>query len=172
MADELRRLEELNERLRLVGRGNDTAERQRYCSAFTQEAARMLFGEGWRRIRKTEGQNVDGMDIDKLVQIGTFRLVDIIVNAGIESARVGFSDVGTFTDTSRFIEVRPIEVPPPPQAPSAPSPIPADDALLEQITNLVDARDLTNHELDRIATALEKILKLLVGAAGRFGIGA
>lgn len=170
MANELPRLQELQARLQLVGKGADTAERERNCSAFTQEAARMLHGEGWRRIRKTSGVNVDGMDIDKLVHKDTFRIVDIIVSAGVPEARVGFSDVGELRDTSRFIEVKPE----PPAAPDLPEPIgnepdPAKEFLdaLQDVANGADARNL---QLDRIATALETIAAVLRGAAARLGV--
>lgn len=170
MADELRRLEALNAQLRLVGKGADTAERQRFCSAFTQEAARLLFAEGWRRIRKMTGENVDGLDIDKLVNVRTFRVVDLIVDAGLDRARVAFNDVGELRDTSRFVEVQPIEVPPPP----APPPTPIDDAAGERfdafMQDLVNGRDESNNQLNRIATALEAVATVLVQAAKRFGV--
>jgi len=173
MADELRRLEELNAKLRLVGKGADVAERQRFCSAFTTEAARMLWSEGWRRIRKTDGQTVDGMDIDKLVNANTFRVVDLIVDAGLDRAKVAFNDVGELRDTSRFIEVKPIEAP----APPAPAPIlprepnvPADDKLIAEIEALIDGRDVTNQQLDRIAVALDAIAAVLTAAGKRFGL--
>lgn len=167
---ELDRLIALNAKLQLVGKGNDVAERERFCSTFTQEAARLLHGEGWRRIRKTVGANVDGMDIDKLVNVNTFQVVDIIVDAGIASARVGFNHAGELRDTSRFIDVAPVIVPPAPPAPPAPELEPAGDELLEKIEALVDGRELTNHELDRIATALEKANKGLVALALKFGL--
>ena len=170
MASELDRLVELNNQLRLVGKGNDLTERERFCSAFTQEAARLLYAEGWRRIRKPDGKNVDGMDIDKLVNANTFRVVDLIVDAGLDRARVSFNDVGELRDVARFIEVKPVEVPP---ADDTPEPDHADDvpdALMQEIKNLVDGRDLTNHELDRIARALESIAKVVAAAGARIGV--
>lgn len=172
MAFELERLTALNNQLKLVGRGADTAERQKFCSAFTQEAARLLFAEGWRRIRKTDGQNVDGMDIDKLVHANTFRVVDLIVDAGLERAKVSFNDVGELRDTSRFIEVRPVEVPAPPAPPTPTPEPPTDDELLAAVHDLVNGRDETNRQLNRVATALEAIAAVLVGAGKRFGIEA
>jgi len=170
MADELRRLEELNNQLRLVGRGNDVAEMQRFCSAFTNEAARLLWSEGWRRIRKTEGQNVDGLDIDKLVNANTFQLVDIVASAGASNARVAWQVLGAeFRDTSRFVEVKPIEVPPPPHAPPAPPPRAPDD-LMDALNELIVGRDDTNRNLLRIAVALEAIAAVLVAAGKRFGL--
>jgi len=170
MANELNRVTELHNQLRLVGRGADVAERERFCSAFTQEAARLLHGEGWRRIRKTDGKNVDGMDIDKLVQVVTFRCVDLIVDAGLDRARVAFNDVGVFTDTSRFIEVTPVEAPAsapsPTPAPSAPAP----DDLMDALNELIVGRDDTNRNLARIGTALEAIAAVLVAAGKRFGL--
>jgi len=170
MADELRRLEELNNQLRLVGRGNDVAEMQRFCSAFTNEAARLLWSEGWRRIRKTEGQNVDGLDIDKLVNANTFQLVDIVASAGASNARVAWQVLGAeFPDTSRFVEVKPIEVSPLP-SPSPAPPAPAPDELTDAIAvALVGALD-TNRQLNRIAVALETIAAVLVAAGKRFGL--
>lgn len=170
MADELRRLEELNGRLKLVGRGTDTGERERNCSAFTQEAARMLYAEGWRRIRKPTGVNVDGMDIDKLVNANTFQIADIIVSAGVPEARVAWQMVGELRDTSRFIEVAPVQVPaPPPPAPPVPDE-PTNDELLDVIRDLVVSRDESNIELNRIAVALEAIAAVLVSAGKRFGL--
>lgn len=169
--DELRRLEQLNEQLQLVGKGNDVAERERFCSAFTQEAARLLHAEGWRRIRKTAGANVDGMDIDKLVNKDTFRVVDIIVDAGLSRARVGFNDVDELRDTSRFIEVAPVEAPAPP-APVPPSPpIATNDELLEDMKELINSREQTNEYLHRIATAVETIAMIFQAAAAAIGMG-
>jgi len=170
MADELRRLEELNNQLRLVGRGNDVAEMQRFCSAFTNEAARLLWSEGWRRIRKPWGQNVDGLDIDKLVNANTFQLVDIIVSAGASNARVAWQVLGAeFPDTSRFVEVKPIEVSPLP-SPSPAPPAPAPDELTDAIADIIIGREETNRQLNRIAVALEAIAAVLVAAGKRFGL--
>jgi len=170
MADELRRLEELNNQLRLVGRGNDVAEMQRFCSAFTNEAARLLWSEGWRRIRKPWGQNVDGLDIDKLVNANTFQLVDIIVSAGASNARVAWQVLGAeFPDTSRFVEVKPIEVSPLP-SPSPAPPAPAPDELTDAIADIIIGREETNRQLNRIAVALETIAAVLVAAGKRFGL--
>lgn len=170
MANELQRLEALNNSIKLVGRGDDTLQRQRFCSAFTQEAARLLFAEGWRRIRKTDGQNVDGMDIDKIVNANTFRVVDLIVDAGLDRAKVAFNDVGELRDTSRFIDVKPIDV----QAPPAPAPIPPPveniDDLMDAIRDIVTGRDEANRQRDRVATALEAIAAVLVSAGKRFGL--
>jgi hypothetical protein len=170
---ELDRLIELNNRLQLVGKGNDVAERERFCSSFTHEAARLLHGEGWRRIRKTVGANVDGMDIDKLVNVHTMQIVDIIVDAGIERARVAFNHAGTATDTSRFIEVAPVVVSPPPPPPPPPPPDgepPADYEVLETMREIVNSRDTTNELLDRIAKALDEISAVLTSAGNRFGL--
>lgn len=163
--NELNRLIKLHEQLRLVGRGNDELARERFCSDFTEEAARMLFAEGWRRIRKTEGKNVDGMDIDKLVHATTFRVVDIIVDAGLDRARVAFNDAGVLQDSSRFIAVQPIEVLEPQPPTPEPEPGPDTDELMDVMQDLVNGCDQTNAQLERIATAfnqLNKTLELLV----------
>jgi hypothetical protein len=170
MADELRRLEALQARLQLVGKGNDVVERQRFCSTFTHEAARLLHSEGWRRIRKTDGQNVDGMDIDKLVNATTFEMVDIIVSAGIAQAFVAWQNVGTFNDTSRFIEVAPIPVDNGGGGGGGGTTPPADDELLDAMRALVNGSDDRNLQLNRIADSLGAIAAVLMAVAKKLGL--
>lgn len=168
--DELTRLRELNDRLRLVPKGNTVDELERNASAFTNESAKLLHAEGWRRIRKTEGKNVDGLDIDKLVNVHTFELRDIVISAGAPNATVGWLNVGTLADTSRFVEVKPdppkVEPPPPP----FPPPPAESDEMLDSIRALVNSHDERNLQLHQIAVALAAIATVLVQAAKRFGI--
>lgn len=173
MANELERLRELNARLQLVPKGQTVEQLLRNASDFTHAAAKMLHSEGWRRIRKTEGTRVDDMDVDKLVSAQTFDIVDIVIAAGATNATVAWQRVGTLTDTSRFIEVKP-DAPKP--APPEPLPPPArpDDPLaeefLEGMRGAVTALDETNRQLDRIADALEQLAGVLVNAAKRFSL--
>lgn len=171
MANELQRLQELNARLQLVPKGATVDELERNASRFTNEAAKLLHGEGWRRIRKTEGKNVDGLDIDKLVNIHTSRIVDIVFAAGANNAAVVWNDVGTFTDTSRVVEVG-VDPPAPkdPPEPIGTEPDPSEE-FIEAIQDVVNGGDERNKQLARIATALESIAAVLAAAARRVGLG-
>lgn len=154
---ELTRLQELNSRLQLVPRGTTVAELQRNASDFTNEAAKMLHGEGWRRIRKTNGTNIDGLDIDKLVNVHTFQVVDIIVSAGAPNAFVAWQLAGELRDTSRFVEVRPT-----PSEPPAPTNPPAsEDTLLLEVADAIDSSTDAIRSLDRTVVALRTELALL-----------
>lgn len=173
MADELIRLRELNDRLRLVPKGTSVDELERNASAFTHEAAKLLHGEGWRRIRKTEGKNVDGLDIDKLVNAQTFALRDLIIAAGANNATVGWLDVGTFTDTSRFVEVKPdppkpapVPVPEPPATPGRDD----DGFYREALMQLVNERAEANVLLDRVGKECARIADVLERAYERYGL--
>lgn len=152
---ELQRLQELNQRLQLVPNGSTVDQLERSASNFTNEAAKMLHGEGWRRIRKTEGKNVDGLDIDKLVNETTGELRDIIVAAGASSAFVAWQFAGHLADRDRYIEVRPDEAPnsghvdPPPTN---------DDSNIE-------VADAVDHTTDAIRQ-LDRTLQALVEEAG------
>lgn len=167
---EIDRLRELNARLQLVPRGVTVDELERNASAFTNEAAKLLHAEGWRRIRKTEGKHVDGLDIDKLVNVHTFELRDIVIRAGAQDATVGWLHVGELRDVSRFVEVRPNDPAPPVDKPPADKPPADDDDLVALLQDIVNGRDESNRQLDRIAGALEQLNKGLAAVAERFGI--
>lgn len=160
MANELQRLQELNSRLQLVPKGQSVEQLLRNASDFTHEAAKLLHADGYRRIRKTEGTRIDEMDVDKLVHKDTFQIFDIVARAGAPDAFVAWQHVGELRDSSRFIEVRPdVPRPTPTPAPAPPRPIPAptDDELLKAIRDIVDVGDVMNHQLERIAVALERL---------------
>jgi hypothetical protein len=164
MSSELDDLRVLNEHLRLVPKGVTVDELERNASAFTHEAAKLLHGFGWRRIRKTEGKNVDGMDIDKLVNVHTFELRDIVISAGAPNATVGWQHVGELRDTSRIIEVRP-DVPAPAPAPSpTPAPPAGDDFYRDAIMALVNELGTTNERLDHIAEGIDVLGEILAVA--------
>lgn len=170
MASELDRLRELNARLQLVPKGETVDELERNASAFTHEAAKLLNGEGWVRIRKTEGKNVDGLDIDKLVNRHTFECRDVVIAAGASNATVGWLHVGEFTDRSRFVDVRGDDPSPAPPPPPDAAPLPEDDFLREALMQLVNERGETNVLLDRIAVELGEISGALVMLAAHFGV--
>lgn len=170
MANELERLRALNHELQLVPKGTTVDELERNASAFTNAAAKMLAFEGWRRILKTVGKNVDGLDIDKLVNVDTFECRDIVISAGASNATVGWLDAGRFTDASRFVAVWPELKPSPPPSPPPVTAQPIEDEMFDAIKDLVVGRDETNRQLDRVATALEAIAAVLVSAGKRFGL--
>lgn len=170
MTSELERLHRLNDRLQLVPKGATVDELELNASAFTHEAAKLLHAEGWRRIRKTEGKHVAGLDIDKLVNLHTTQCVDIVVNAGAPNATVAFNDAGTFTDFSRMVEVRPDGSAPAFIGGSTPAPPAGDEFEREVMMQLVNERAETNVLLDRIVTALEAIGERLHDINDHFGV--
>lgn len=170
MANELDRLRKLNDRLQLVPKGTTVDELERNASLFTHAAAMLLHPEGWRRIRKTDGKNVDGMDIDKLVNADNHELRDIVIRAGATDATVGWLDVGELHDVSRFIEVKP-DVPQQPPAPPPPPPFePGDDFFREAMMQLVNERAETNVILDRMVSAIESLEATIAAIGEHFGV--
>lgn len=167
MANEIDRLRELNARLQLVPKGTTVDELERNASAFTHEAAKLLNGEGWVRIRKTEGKNVDGLDIDKLVNRHTFETRDIVIAAGAPHATVGWLHVGEFTDRSRFFDVRgddPSPAPPRVDPPTAPPDVVEWAELRDAIIDIANSQDQIHSQLNRIAGALERIAERVESA--------
>lgn len=168
MADELRRLQELNTSLKLVPKGETLDELRRNASAFTHEAARLLWSEGWRRIAKPDGVNVDGLDIDKLVNVRSRAIVDIIVAAGAKNAFIAWQDAGTLADTSRDVEVRPVDAPP------APAPVERDELILTLveigggIDGLISAVSELNESIRKIHAEQVAMRELVERAIGRF----
>lgn len=156
MASELDRLRELNARLQLVPKGTTREELERNAALFTHEAAKLLHAEGWGRIRKVTGFNIDGMDADKLLNKHDRRIVDIVQAAGAREAKVQWLDHGPIGQLSDFIEVRPDT---PAQPPTPEPPATQDDALLE-IANAVDGVAAQISELVKELRALLEFVRL------------
>lgn len=84
---ELAMLESLEARTHLLARAAGPPPSLELCGEFTRRAAWELRERGWRLIRKTAGQNVRGLDSDKIIHADTLEIVDIIVGAGGPSPR-------------------------------------------------------------------------------------
>lgn len=164
---ELDRLLELNARLGLVPKGSTTDELRRNAAAFTNAAAQLLHADGWGRIRKPHGENVDGLDVDKLQHRTTLHVVDIVIAAGAPNARVGWQDVGPIGNPASFVEVAPAGPLPVPQPPP-----PGDtaDALVE-VAEAIDSLTLSQGTLIQILRGLldeiQGIRRALDQIAGR-----
>lgn len=153
----------LGARLQLVGKGATDQERERNGSAFTNEVAKMLHAEGWGRIRKLGGTNVDGLSVDKIQHRDTRHVVDVISASEAAHASVHWMDHGAVGRPEDFVEVKPDGAPAPPP--------PAEEGdIVEAIDNvdatLEDIRDAMNRQVDQLVRLNDNLEAALRVAAG------
>ena len=159
--DELATLDALENRLGLLRADGDTETRITNAAAFTRAAAWALREAGWGNVRKTSGENREGLDVDKILNRHTLEMRDIVIAAGSSAARVGWQLVATGSP-AQWVAPQP----PPGEQPPAPAPVPVEPVDGERFLELLD--DIEQH-LRRLADSNERMAVALEAAFRRFG---
>lgn len=160
---ELDQLIELNNRLGLVPKGDTEEERDRNCALFTRAGAWALRADGWGNIRKTEGHQIDGLDVDKILNRRTSQASDIIRRASAPDAAVAWQPFDGTGILERWVAPRE------PFNGGEDGPI-EPDAIVEALIGIDEQLDRIGDALRDQANELHKITALLERLAERWGV--
>lgn len=160
--DEVATLETLESQHGYLRRDGDSEALITNAAAFTRHAAWALRDLGWGNVRKTSGEQREGLDVDKILNKHTLEMRDIVIAAGSPAQRVGWLLVAHGTPT-QWVEPK---APPGVEEPE-PEPVDPDTDLLEHVADRID--DIEQHTA-RIVAQNDEVLDLLRKAAARLGL--
>lgn len=154
-------IQAIEDRVGYLRRDGDTEARITHAAALTRHAAWALRDQGWGNVRKPNGEQREGLDVDKILNRHTLEMRDIVIRAGAPDAHVGWLLVA-HGQPSQFVE----PVPPPGEAP-APTPVPPDDPIDSE--RFLEELDRIEQHLARLADSNERIATAIEAAWRRFG---
>lgn len=160
--DEVATLDTIESQHGYLRRDGDSEALITNAAAFTRHAAWALRAAGWGNVRKTSGEQREGLDVDKILNKHTLEMRDIVIAAGSPAQRVGWLHVAQGTPSQWVEPQRPAGVDEP-----APEPEEPDADLFEHVADRIDEIE---QNTARIVAQNDEMLALLNKAAQRFGL--
>jgi hypothetical protein len=134
---ELELLHRLQTDTNLIGARADKDEQRQRHAEFTRRAAWALQPYGYGNVRKTSGENVRGLSIDKIIHKSAGSVVDLIADSDGANPQLAWNVVDHLDPAAFFVEPQPEPGPAPPLPPPAPPAPSPDEAIFAQLEKLL-----------------------------------